>query len=157
MKKTLIIVILLFQWLYSLAENDKSPQSEANSFKYFSYNEEEINAEFEELSELEESLFEEIKYNPLYVLNSPEVNQFDFDFSSNFNYSNSIDDAAFLVGCCLGPVGLVIILASEPEENEVLQAVGGCIIPSAMFALGIYYKDMFLIEAALDLASMIFE
>lgn len=148
MKKALIIGLLFFNVLVSMAGQD-----------LFSYDAKALENDFEDLERLENIVL----YNE--GLSLPELLEKSgiSGLASGWQFQTPRpggrgDIPPFVIGCCLGPVGVAILLASSDTDAElVFKSVFGCMIPSAIFSLGIYYEDPLLIHLAIDLAIEILE
>jgi len=116
-----------------------------NKSLLFEYNRIQIKESFAKVDSMEKRIF---------------VNLPGLETTQNFNLRDGdFDSPAFLLGCCLGPIGVAIILASDSDgkAGDAFKGFFGCLVPSAMFALGVYLEDPFLMHAAIDLAIAILD
>jgi len=129
-----------------------SEKTYSNDFELFTYNSETLAQELFQLNEIEKTVFEN---------NSLDVNH----LFANGLLSNTLETKAFFafrpgddnipafyLGCCLGPIGIAILLSSKDSSgDDVGKAIFGCLFPSAIFALGIYTDDPMLIKLAIEI------
>jgi len=72
-------------------------------------------------------------------------------------YQPHTDDISpFLIGCCLGPIGIGMLAASENSEDAI-KAFFGCLIPTALFGVGLYTGDPMFIWAAFEIFLEVWE
>jgi len=118
----------------------------------FSYDKTLVEEQLSELTAAEQSI-------DLFGLTSMDQLKTTFDFivhqpNSDGHHGEPDHDhvPGFYWGCCLGPIGVLILLSAHNDDPDaVYQAVFGCLVPSAIFAIGLYTGDPMLIELAIDI------
>lgn len=134
--KKLIILLFLFSISISLFGIDT--EEETDYSELFSYDENTIEDELSELNRIETFVLNN-DYNSADVLSEQtdiplfidECNRFDDNFPS------------FCCGCCLGPIGVVLVMiAAEDNFEEVGEAILGCIVPSTIIVALVLFKDL---------------
>ncbi len=133
--------VSLFLFLFVGSANADSVADAA----LFSYNKNAVEESFRALDEIENCItlnISELNNQPPEILLTA--------FSSHLLIDP--DNSAFLIGCCLGPVGLALIWTAGGDGEAFIRGTFGCIIPSGIFALGLYTSDPMLIHLAVDLA-----
>lgn len=141
MKNIFVVILLVVAINFS---------TKANCSDVFELNRSEIENEFVELNQLEGfvKLNENICLSDIYHENLPFVNNLGQPSTPN----DPGNDMAFMWGCCLGPIGVLILISSSNDPELVAKSIVGCLIPSALFTLGIYTGDPMLIQAAIEIA-----
>jgi len=127
----------------------------SNTYENFTYNKNELECEFSELTQLENFVNEHKSLTLSDMLNSsgllPASLLQNLEMMPRFT-NDDPPNTAFILGCCLGPIGVLILLASsDASADDVGKSVVGCIVPSALFGLGIYFDDPFLIQLAVEI------
>lgn len=145
--KKIIFFLLMFVGLTSIIQ--------AKTTELFDLDREKLTIEMEQLNKLENFV---IQNNNASLAEIMQQNSF---LLKNQNSENSLkltyDDgplgmSAFALGCCLGPIGLAVLLSSDSASGEeIAQGFFGCVIPSALLGLGIYLGDPVLIATAFEI------
>lgn len=118
----------------------------AGSADLFSYDKQEIENEFESLTQLESYVKcnDGITLSKLVDSNSPMVSG--IAFGSPYALSSFLDDAplgvpSFWWGCCFGVAGIAVVYFVTEDDEETKSAFKGCVIgtlASAVLYWGIY-------------------
>ena len=118
----------------------------------FEYNSKEIDEAFVELEKLEAFVEQNQEMSQSFLLKNQSIAPDGCQKAFSGNSALGSDLPPFLLGCCLGPIGVVMIIAMADSDVElVLKSIFGCGIPTALFSLGIYFQDPILIEAAVEI------
>ncbi len=131
----------------------------ASEADLFSYDKDQITAEMADLNVLETQLEENNYTLPgQSLLNFTVVSTSNFGSNKPFNQMrlNGIEDAAFFLGCCLGPLGVIMVVA-QGEFEAAGKAIVGCVIPTGLITLGIITDDPFLIQLAVEIFLEVFD
>jgi len=127
----------------------------SSSYNDFTYDKNELESEFADLTQLENYVSEHKDLTLSNMLSNSSILPNSLLQNLQAHPRITFDDppsTAFFLGCCLGPIGVLIILASsDAGAGDVGKAITGCIVPSALFSLGIYFNDPFFIQLAIEI------
>ena len=143
MKKLLIIFIFLYA----------SCQAFASDSNFFDFNEESINLEMKHLSELEEFVLENPDITPEQLFAGMGTLPANIQIAcEQTNFHSMGGPVEFLyLGCGFGASGVILGAIGMAQDADELTVVGlGCLVPTGIFSLGIYFDDPFLIEIAIN-------
>lgn len=152
--KTVLSLILTVLLASQLIANSTSPN------KLFELDKN-IYSQFDELDKLESII---IQKHLLPIKNLIDINNI-LSKKTNYNKSKQAkslklyydDISPFLLGCCLGPIGIGILLVSAEDTEAVYKSVCGCLIPSALMGIGIYTGDPFIMWTAVEIFLEVWE
>jgi hypothetical protein len=149
--KTILISFLLLLVVFNASATDAD---------MFAIDKAKIYSELSELTLLENQIYAVVD-NSLSA--EPDANVALDNSLSNTSLSvlkpeGGIDESAFWLGCCLGPIGVAIIIANSESDGEIIaKSILGCVVPSGLFTLGVITKDPFLIHLAIEIFVEVFE
>lgn len=140
MKKSIVLFLLFFQSFFSIALTE--------NYSCLTLDEEQISREFAELNQLEKFVAEHEGLSLAELqTNYPQVLENFKDNPENFNGMEKIVRGggetplgipAFIWGCVLGIIGLVIVALVADDRELTKQALYGCIV-SALIGIGLRF------------------
>lgn len=142
MKKSVLISIILITNLYTAVSLFAT-----STEKLFTYDEQAISAEFQELTQLEHYVLENegITITEMIEKNHPLVFHNSLNLNSTCSSTFSDDVPAFCCGCCLGPVGVALVyLATDGDVSEVSESIIGCMVPVAISVVAAIFEEAWL-------------
>jgi len=154
--KVFILFVLLLTSQISLANKHCDNGGDVYS-ELFSYNQQQVDDQLKEISFIEQSLQSQVDWNGGESLLQNSLQQAQTKFPNTVIELKDGMPAAFWLGCCLGPIGLGIIIVNHESGEDIGKAVLGCVLPSTLFTLGVVTEDPFLIELAVEIFLSVFD